>query len=230
MIPTLVAGFILVATMVNTANAAQGLRGMVAEIDVAEPLVGASVWLMGIDGEVHTVVNTDSAGNFELPVPDAGWYLIRAHHFGYQGTSTEMQFQEGLIVEVRINLRRRAATTLAPIIITADEAKTLGQLEFQTRLDIVRGKKVQQEQLMQAASGNLRFYLSDWGGFWTRGCRTYYLDGRPVDDWVLDYPLDWVFGIEMYRVQNDAPRRYRDADPDLRNCSVILIWGTTVGN
>ena len=208
--------------------AAQGLRGKVAEIDVAEPLVGASVLLMGMDGEVHVVAFTDSVGNFDLKARNAGWYLIRAHHFGYQTTATEIQLQEGLVIEVQINLRPLLVTELDPIIVTA-EAPTRGQREFLSRMDIVRGKKVRQEELIRSASGNVLNYLRSWGGFWTNGCRSYFVDGRRASGWVLGWPLDWVFGIEMYRVQHDAPMRYRDPAPERRTCSVILIWGTTVG-
>ncbi len=209
--------------------AAQSVRGKVAEIDIAEPLVGASVWLMGVDGEVHAVTFTDSVGNFALKAPNAGWYLIRAHHFGHQSNAIEMQLQEGLIIEVRINLRPLSVMELDPIIVTAEAPQTRGQREFLSRLDIVRGKKVRQEELIRSATGNLGDYFREWAGFWTSGCRDYYLDGRRTDDWILDYPLDWVFGIEMYRVQHDAPMRYRDPDPGRRNCSVILLWATTVG-
>ena len=210
--------------------AAQGVRGKVAEIDIAEPLVGASVLLLGVDGEVHTITLTDSVGNFELRAPTAGWYLIRAHHFGHQSAAIEMQLQEGLVIEIRINLRPLSvATALDPVIVTAESRQVRGQREFLSRFDIVRGKKVKQEELIQSASGDLGTYLSWWAGFWTRGCRDYFLDGSRAGGWVLDYPLDWVFGIEIYRVQHDAPMRYRDPNPGRRNCSVILIWGTEVG-
>ena len=210
--------------------AAQGVRGKVAEFGIAEPLGGASVWLMGVDGEVHTVAFTDSVGNFELRAPTAGWYLIRAHHFGHQSAAIEMQLQEGLVIEIRINLRPLSvATALDPVIVTAESRQVRGQREFLSRFDIVRGKKVKQEELIRSASGTLRYYLRTWGGFWASGCGDYFLDGSRAGSWVQDYPLDWVFGIEMYRIQLDAPMRYRNPDPKRRNCSVILIWGTSVG-
>ena len=210
--------------------AAQGVRGKVAEIDIAEPLVGASVLLLGVDGEVHTITLTDSVGNFELRAPTVGWYLIRARHFGYQSAAIEMQLQEGLVIEVRINLRPLSvATALDPVIVTAESRQVRGQREFLSRFDIVRGKKVKQEELIQSASGDLGTYLSWWAGHWTRGCRDYFLDGSRAGSWVQRYPLDWVFGVEMYRIQLDAPMRYRNPDPKRRNCSVILIWGTSVG-
>ena len=236
---TLFLFILIVVTSVTGSLSAQGIRGKVAEIDIAEPVSGASVWLLGLEGEVYGVAFTDSSGTFDLRAPVAGWYLIRAHHMRYLSSAIEIQLQEGVIIEVRVNLRPRPGIRLDPIVVTARQL-TKGQQEFTSRLNRRWGKQVMQEELLESAAGNLETFLNWWANYESRGCRRYYLDGRRVNptyagaevlaSWVLQYPLDWIYGLEVYRTQDDAPMQYRERMGAASRCAVVLIWTTTIGS
>jgi len=60
----------------------------------------------------------------------------------------------------------------------------------------------------------------------TRGCRPeYYLDGFPASVSVgPDFPIQGIYGVEVYRTASEAPAEYRK--PELR-CGVILLWSRT---
>ena len=45
---------------------------------------------------------------------------------------------------------------------------------------------------------------------------------------MANFPLDWVYGIEIYRTKYDIPIRYRDPFENPR-CGAVMIWPREVG-
>ena len=67
------------------------------------------------------------------------------------------------------------------------------------------------------------------GGAFPRGCFVVWRDGVRIGEYQMDsYPLDWVYGIEIYRHGHDVPMRYRTSFEDFR-CGAVLIWSREPG-
>lgn len=52
-----------------------------------------------------------------------------------------------------------------------------------------------------------------------------FLDGWPTDAFAMEYPLDWVYGIEVYPFAFRVPHQYRKYRKSA-SCGAILIWST----
>ena len=183
------------------------------------------MWLYDADGLIHDVVVTDSAGVFQMKATDSGPYHLEVRHLQYLTEETEIQHTAGLAVGVRVNMTPRA-TILDPLVVTAAPPETGPQLEFKSREGNRRGHRATYEELQRSAAGTLSTYIRFWASFYDRGCKSYFIDGRPVrSDRACDLPLDWIYGLEIYRMSFDAPLRYRRGP----GCGVVLLWTTTPG-
>ncbi len=206
---------------------AQEIRGKVAVVDIAEPIPRAMVLLSDTAGTVVAAELADSLGEFRLSAGRPGRYVLRAYRAGFKPAAAVLEIATTGVVSVRINLRATEAVVLEGITIYGERAETAGQREFLSRQDLPWGRRFDREALDEMRVGTTADVLKFGAMTPLATCMDLYLDGRSVSDTTLirRFPLDWVYGIEVYREYTDVPIRYRNP----RSCGAVLIWTTTVG-
>lgn len=204
---------------------AQGVRGSVAEAGTGEPIPGAIVLLSTAPGRIEAAARTDASGGFALPVAAPGQYRLQARRIGYAPDSARIELAANEVVEVRINLRP-AGILLEEVVVYGRAAETAGQREFLSRQNLPWGHWLDRERIARTRQRTVRdvvrFQVPALGD-----CALVYLDGRRESAFGMDIPLDWVYGIEVYRSYFNVPIRYRDPFREGSRCGAILIWTTT---
>lgn len=83
--------------------AAQAIQGRLLDHRTEDPVVGASVLLLNLEGDVVRSVLTDGTGAFLLQAPRPDRFHIRAQRIGYREiTSAPMDVLRGELVEVEL--------------------------------------------------------------------------------------------------------------------------------
>ena len=211
--------------LLTTSAAAQGIRGKVAEIDIAVSVPNALIVVIDTGGIAEAATVSDSTGQFEVRLP-AGDYTIRVSHPNYISRAAEIRIPQRAIVEVRVNLRPLVDIRLADIVIIGRRVESRKEREFReflARRDLPWGKWVDRRRIEELRAGTIDDVLRLEPGR-RAPCPNIYFDGRRASAYVLTTPLDWVFGIEVYSDYYDTPLRYRN--PLKWRCGAILIWTT----
>ena len=152
-------------------------------------------------------------------------YLLQARRIGYAPDSATIEVPVNEVVEVQINLRP-AGIELEEVVVYGRAAETAGQREFESRKGLPWGHWLDRERIeatrQRTVHDVVRFEVPA-----LRDCALVYLDGRRESAFGMDIPLDWVYGIEVYRSYFNVPIRYRDPFREGSRCGAILIWTTT---
>lgn len=204
--------------------AAQTIRGKVAVLDIADPIPNAVVFLLGAGDEVFAATVADSSGHFEVRAPKPGTFVLRVHRFGYMpARSDSLTLTVGRTIEVRVNMRPDA-TVMEGVTIYGSRL-TPGQAEFQLRKENHRNLSYLygREEIDRLHAGTIGDVLRSGVPFHVR-CPQIYVDGWPTDKFALEYPLSWVYGIEVYPFAIRVPKQYRKS----AFCGAILIWSTPI--
>lgn len=202
----------------------QAVRGKVAVLDIADAIPQATVFLVEPTGKVHDAVMTDSLGRFFVRASEAGTYIVRVNRWGYEPTSSSpLALIEGRIVEVRVNLRPDK-TKLEAVTVFGSRFSP-GQLEFLSRDTLedrlyFRFDQKRMEELHASSPLGLMGALP-----FQYKCMTWWLDGWVVRDFGPNYPIDWVYGVEVFMKPWEVPPKYRGN----ALCGAILIWSRPIG-
>ncbi|UCD25650.1 MAG: hypothetical protein JSW51_06975, partial [Gemmatimonadota bacterium] len=140
--------------------------------------------------------------------------------------------QAGDTVEVQVSMVP-VATELEPVTVYGTRL-TREQLEFESRRDVPWGYSFGRAEIdslkyattvMEVVEQGVPFGVGlagSRGG--RRGCYAVYLDGRRSETYGSNYPLRWLYGMEVYPTYNDIPLKYRDPFYVGHNCGAILLW------
>lgn len=202
---------------------AQAVRGKVAVLDIADAIPEATVFLVEPTGKVHDAVMTDSLGKFLVRASEAGTYIVRVNRWGYEPTSSSpLVLTEGRIVEVRVNMRPDK-TKLEAVTVFGSRFSP-GQLEFLSR-DTLEDRLYFRFDQQRMEDLHARTPLDVMSALPFYRCLTWWLDGWVVRDFGPNYPIDWVYGVEVFMKPWQVPPKYR------RNalCGAVLIWSRPIG-
>jgi hypothetical protein len=207
-------------------SSAQAVSGVVADLETAQPLGDASIRLVDSLG-FAAFATSDSRGQFHLEVP-AGVYALSVRLIGYKPASAQLPLFPGAAISVRVNLVEQAVV-LEPLVVVGENL-TEGQLEFESRRDLAYAFAFDRDSIDQMTyATQIRDVIDQGvpGGTFAR-CFNIYLDGRdriPGGYPLTEYPLDWIYGIEVFLTHSDVPLRYRYMGRDYNTgCGSILLW------
>jgi Carboxypeptidase regulatory-like domain len=222
----------LLLTSLATSLHGQAVQGVVVRADSDEQLSGALVDLVAVhpDAEDIAEVETGADGRFEIIALEPGNYVLRVRLLGYKPQFAIMTLEARQVVTLRVNL--------APMVVALDaitvygmEANTAGQQEFWSRRDLKWNWSFDYTEFEQMGAVEVRDVIRFGipGGAFPRGCFIVWRDGVRMGEFQMDnYPLDWVYGIEIYRYGHDVPIRYRASFGGYR-CGAVLIWSREPG-
>ncbi len=211
-------------------SAAQAVTGFVAVVETEERVENAQVTLQDVSGTPIVAAMSGQNGEFHLDAPNPGTYSVRIRRIGFKPASAQVILQTGRTLEVRVNLAPQA-TELEALTVYGVTADTPEQLEFLSRRHLPWNYSLDRTEIDQLHLGNIGEVIDFGVPIKPLGCRVVYLDGHKADLSLIDrgrsdLPLDWIYGIEVYRSYFDIPLRYRD--PELKmQCGAILLWTTT---
>ena len=210
--------------------AAQTVRGVETKADTSVRLAGVQILLRSSKGQRVTQGRTGPSGEFRLAIPGPGTYLLEAHAIGFTPRSLIIQPGAGELIRLRIQLDplpvQLGAVTVYGLTPREQEFESRRHLKYNFSYDWTQFANKGAHSVQDV----IRFGLPG-GGFSRCSKPQVYLDGKPSRTFGkegLDVPLDWVYGIEMYRDFYDIPLKYRDLFGD-RKCGAILIWTHPVG-
>ncbi len=223
-------------------SAQESIRGIVAEIETADPIGGAVVSLLGSDSALHAMVLSDSLGWFEVGIPRVGSYVLRVNRIGYQPTrSGVIAVPADAVVEVRVNL------TPDPLMLEAVTVRAAAPLTpelrgFYKRRDQRRGYQFTRADLERLNATMVAHVLTEIPGYRkTRGgislnfrrCRpAVFVDGyEPLLPGLYlgsGLPIGHVHGVEVFRNWSDVPGEFALPRRGDARCGVILIWTVAV--
>lgn len=103
---------------------AQVITGRVLEAGSDLPIPSASVTLVAGNRSLLST-ESDSAGNFRVAVPRAGWYSLRVERIGYSAASSDtLEVGSGENVEVALRLSV-TAVPLEPLLVVERRSRIL---------------------------------------------------------------------------------------------------------
>jgi hypothetical protein len=223
---------------------AQMITGRVLESGSGRPIPAASVTL--VEGSRSLLsTETDSAGNFRLAVPRAGWYSLRVERLGYASASSdtlEVGAREDVEVAIRLSV---TAVRLEPLLVVERRREVRPRSEFERRFETGRrsglGVFITREALdsttalsvtallsrvpLLGAGGPAAMSLSQGGcipTLYLNGARFQLGPGETIDDMIQPGTLE---GIEIYRNRTELPREFAG----IGHCAAIIFW-TRVGD
>jgi hypothetical protein len=212
---------------------AQVVTGIVTVIESGEALAGANIMLEGAQGQANVAGRSDERGEFLLEARSTGAYYLIVNYIGFKPASTTVLFQAGDTVDVQVSMVP-VVSELEPLTVYGRRL-TREQLEFESRKKVPWGY-----WFNRAAIDNLKYAArvmdiveqgvplgSDLAR--SRGgmgrCYGVYLDGREFQTYKLsEYPISWLYGMEVYIRYEDIPLKYRNPFYVGRNCGAILLW------
>ncbi len=203
---------------------AQAVTGTVAITETGEPLGGANVMLAGVQGQANVAVRTEANGTFLIAVRTPGVYSLRVNYVGFKPAESNVLLQSGDTVEVQVSMVP-VATGLEPVTVYGTRL-TREQLEFESRRNVPWGFSFDRDDIDSLEYATTVMEVVDQGVPWGTGlnCYSVYLDGRRSETYGVEYPLSWVYGMEVYPTYNDIPLEYRDPFYVSYNCGAILLW------
>jgi hypothetical protein len=216
---------------------AQVITGRVLEIDSDRPIQAATVTLVA-DTRFLLTTESDSAGNFRLAVPRAGWYSLRVERLGYASANSdtlEVGARENVEVAIRLSV---TAVRLEPLLVVERRREIRPRSEFERRFESGRrsglGVFITRDALDSTSAQSVtallaRVPLLAGGGMVSlsqAGCTpTLYLNGarfqlafgETIDDLIQPSTLE---GIEIYRNRTELPREFAG----IGHCGAIVFW------
>lgn len=229
---------------------AQGIAGVVAIGGSDSVLADARVILLASEREgVVDSTRSGRDGAFLVSAPSAGRYVLAVSLIGYRPQFASVTLEVGKTVNLRIQLSR-LAYALDTVLVTGLAAETEGQREFLSRRHLKWSYSYDWTQFKDMHVHTVPDLVGRGliGGRFPGGCYYVYLDGLLSGNsrartttlgqssietntrfgFGENIPLDWVYGVEMYRTYYDIPIRYRSTTAD-RRCGALLIWTHAVG-
>lgn len=207
--------------------AAQAITGVVTTGDPPVPAEGAEVLLVSLEGKEYPPTRTDAAGRFLVNLSDTGRFALWIRMIGYRPRFTVLTLVAGDTARVQASLQPHVVEIEA-VTVYGIPAVTPGQREFWSRRDKPWNISVDYREIEQLRAGTLSHLLTLLPLGRTRCAPPMiYVDGRKRS--TLYLPLDWVYGVEVYRQYSDIPVKYRDGLDPRSKCGAVLIWTTELG-
>ena len=209
--------------------AAQTIVGVVRTRESAMPLEGAEVRVVAIDGTEYLPTQSDMEGRFSLNVSGGGRYALWVRLVGYRASLTVLHLAASDTAVVAVAMEAHLVE-LEGVTVYGLSVETDGQREFWSRRHLPWNISLDYREIEQLHVGTLPEVLSVLP-FKTR-CKPplVYVDGWKRPSYYLgNNPLDWVYGVEVYRDQYDIPIRYRDGTDPRVKCGAVLVWTTALG-
>ncbi len=177
------ASLVLILSLKAFAGDTGKIAGRVVDAATKEPLIGASVVVMG----TSMGAATDLDGRYTILNLPPGTYTVRASAVGYRPTEVrDNQVSIDLTTEVNFQLSESAITTEA-VVVTAE--KPLVQKDMTASTAVVDSREIQAlpvtsfQDVLQLQAG---IYVDKNGDLHSRGGRSgevmYMIDGVPVTD------------------------------------------------
>ena len=212
---------------------AQLVRGVVRGADSGAPIADAEVQIYETNREGSAwTMRTDLEGRFAHAAPGSGRYAIWVRLIGYRPNLTIVQVAPSDTVAVAIQLEP-FVVVVKGVTVYGMSVRTSGQAEFWSRRDKPWIQSVDYKQIERLRPSDLKTLVERLLPFKTR-CGTKYLiyvDGSKQDfiRELNDTPLDWVYGVEVFRDYYDIPTRYRDPTDPRSKCGAVLVWTSVIG-
>lgn len=243
---------VLIVLLPAPASSQQAIVGVVAELDTDERIEHAAVILVGADGTAHGAALSDSAGSFDISVPAAGQYSLRAHRVGYDPHSVAIRVPADARVEVHVNLRRDPMM-LDAVTVTGEAPQSIPQRDFHRRQRLRQGYHFTRADFERLNASQV-IHLLHWvpgyrprGGAIVRDDRersrslalnfrdcppVVYVDGYESRLGLLQVfggiSLSYVYGVEVFRNWSDVPGEFAMSRRGRSACGVIAIWTVAV--
>jgi len=228
-----VAYFLTILALTPGVVHAQSIAGHVREDPGRQPIRGAEIRLLSMDGTLLRRVVADTAGGFRLTAPAAGRYFLEAVHLGYttvRTTRLDVPARRELDVELLLGrtaiplepirvLAVRADNRLSEYYRRADWSERTGAGTVHTRADIERIRAPLARLYVDGVISRVR---NDWVAEPRIGCPAEtFLNGMPASLTEIDMiDTNELEGVETY-VGMDIPPQYRTASGP---CAVALFW------
>ncbi len=226
-----VAAAVLTCLLLPSTATAQTIHGVVYLAESDTLIEGATAQLIGPDGIAQRLVVTGRDGAFRIQALGVGRYTLRVRRIGYSPQYVAFTLGGQQAIELRVNLARQV-TLLEGVTIFGETAETPEQREFLSRRNLKWGYSFNKKEIEQLHQGTARDVVVMQVPLMRARlrCSLIYLDGRPLRIDLGEFPLDWAYGIEVYKSYIDIPIKYRDIARRRRPCGAVLLWSTTVGN
>lgn len=236
-----IAGFFFLAGLPSPAKS-QSIFGRVLSQGGDAPVPAADLILIDSTGAIVSQVQADSLGDFRLPAPGPGRYLIRASRLGFSRTDATVQLREQEILEVELKMGEEAIP-LDPIVVVARKRIREGTLdEFYDRMARMkqagRGQFLTKEQIEARISLSLPMLLQTIPGVWLQSggqsvqlinpmasvegqfCNPeFLLDGRPMLGGYREIQVMDLEGVEVYKGYSEAVSGHFP-----HRCGQIFLW------
>ena len=218
---------LLLALFLPASSWSQTVRGVVTDAMTNQPLSGVTVQLITADGvELVVAGNTTASGKVVLQAPVRGNYWFDARLLGYSPGYSRVEFGDSEEVSIEV-----ALTPLSMLLDTVYVRATVaeGQREFESRRHLKWNFSYDWSEFKDLGAHTVREVI-DYGSLGVGRCAIpdVYLDGVKSLTFGLDVPLDWVYGVEIYRTYYDIPLKYRDPFAN-KKCGGVLIWTRPIG-
>jgi hypothetical protein len=179
-----------------------------------------------LEQEERPAVLSDADGEFVLPVPAAGEYILWVRSLGYRPFARRFTIAAHDTLRLDISLEP-FVTELEGITVYGETGPTPEIREFLSRRDLAWNFSLDWREIERLHVGTITDVLRVVP-VQTRCSPIVYVDGWLKRDG-RSWPLGWVYGIEIYRTYYDIPIRYRDPTRHEATCGAVLIWTKPVG-
>jgi hypothetical protein len=202
---------------------AQVIRGDITSGNPPTAVDSAEVAVIQLaNAKEYPAVLANGRGEFAVAVSDTGRHALWVRKIGYRPLLTVLAVNAGDTVHVDVVLDE-FVVEVEGITVYGIVAETDGQREFWSRRHIAWNTSVDYRDIERLHQGNVSQIVSVLP-LTIRGCRPLvYVDGWKRRS-MNDLPLDWVYGIEVYRGYFSIPHRYRDPLDSRAKCGAVLIW------
>lgn len=229
----LAVGVALALTTLPAAAQGQAIQGRVLDDG---PVDAADVVALDTLGDRRATIRTDSAGSFELLLPEGGTYRVRVAHPAHDTVLTraiEVGIDERVEVVIRLGgagdtlavtgRRSRSASRLRPyydrlerygpigrgIFITREDLDSLGARRVGPVVDVMVRRRFRDRDTGATCRPSVYWNGIRMTGLWD-----------PVQSEAARIPTARIEGIEVYYASRmELPVEYLDED-----CGVILLW------
>jgi hypothetical protein len=146
---------------------AQVVRGLLADAETGEPIVGGELTLLTTADSAVARTLADERGEFVLRAPSEGQFRLAGDRIGYGAASGPIALEEGMVIEVVFRLSVRAVL-LEPITVEATRRITPGSILHAERRERGLGVFLSAEDVLAKTELDVRDALREVEGMRVR--------------------------------------------------------------
>lgn len=204
-------------------SSAQVIRGVVTSGNPPTAVDSAQLKVIQLaNAKEYATVLANGRGEFTVAVSDTGRHALWVRKIGYRPHLTVLSVHVGDTVHVDVVLDEYVVE-VEGVTVYGIAVDTEGQREFWSRRHLAWNTSVDYREIERLHQGKVSEVVEVLP-LTIRNCRPLvYVDGwqRQSTNYL---PLDWVYGIEVYRGYFSIPQRYRDPFDSRAKCGAVLIW------